>query len=79
MFDRIGIAAGVIAGLTAAALPAGAQSVGDFYKGKQIEVIIGTTPGGSYDVWARLLGRHMGSTCPAIRPLLPVTCPAPAP
>jgi tripartite-type tricarboxylate transporter receptor subunit TctC len=64
MFERIGLAAGVIAGLAAAALPAGAQSVEEFYKGKQIEVIIGTTPGGSYDVWARLLGRHMGKHLP---------------
>ena len=75
MFDRIGIAAGVIAGLAAAALPADAQSVGEFYKGKQIEVIIGTTPGGSYDVWARLLGRHMGKHLPGNPTFVPRNMP----
>jgi len=37
---------------------AGAQ--GDpFYKGKTIRIVIGSTPGGFYDRWGRLLARHM--------------------
>jgi len=30
-----------------------------FYKGKTIRLIVGTTPGGFYDRWARIFARHM--------------------
>jgi tripartite-type tricarboxylate transporter receptor subunit TctC len=30
-----------------------------FYKGKTIRIIVGFTPGGFYDRWARLLARYM--------------------
>jgi tripartite-type tricarboxylate transporter receptor subunit TctC len=36
----------------------------DFYKGKIITVIAGTTPGALYDQWARLLATHMGKHIP---------------
>lgn len=32
----------------------------DFYKGKTITVIAGTTPGALYDQWSRILAAHMG-------------------
>jgi tripartite-type tricarboxylate transporter receptor subunit TctC len=38
--------------------PADAQPVADFYRGKQIRVIVGSSPG-DYDTWARLIVRHM--------------------
>src|SRR5262249_38902843 len=54
----------VIALLCAAcvfAAPARAQpAVEDFYKGKQINLIVGYGPGGGYDVVARLLARYLG-------------------
>lgn len=31
----------------------------DFYKGKQLKLIVGTAAGGSYDLAGRLLGRHI--------------------
>jgi tripartite-type tricarboxylate transporter receptor subunit TctC len=37
-----------------------AQGQADFYKGKSITVIVGTTPGALYDQWARILAAHMG-------------------
>jgi tripartite-type tricarboxylate transporter receptor subunit TctC len=43
------------------ASPAGAQ---DFYKGKTINLIVGFSPGGTYDLTARLLGRHVGNHIP---------------
>src|SRR3954464_693548 len=46
------------AGLIAAAAPAAAQEA-DFYKGKTINLIVGFTPGGGYDLYARMLARHM--------------------
>ena len=36
----------------------------DFYKGKTITVIAGTTPGALYDQWSRLLAQHMGKHIP---------------
>src|SRR5262249_45689429 len=35
-------------------------SVEDFYRGKQINLIVGYGPGGGYDITARLLARHIG-------------------
>ncbi|MGH6769321.1 MAG: Bug family tripartite tricarboxylate transporter substrate binding protein [Xanthobacteraceae bacterium] len=42
-----------------AAPAAQADAVADFYKGKQITVIVGYGPGGGYDTYTRLLLRHM--------------------
>ena len=39
-------------------VPASAQPAVEFYKGKQIRIVVGSTSGGDYDVWARLLARH---------------------
>lgn len=36
----------------------------DFYKGKTITVIAGTTPGALYDQWSRILAAHMGKHIP---------------
>ena len=36
-----------------------ADAVADFYKGKQINVVVGYGPGGGYDVYTRVLARHM--------------------
>src|SRR5712671_1534270 len=45
--------------------PASAQdSAARFYKGKQITVIVGSSAGGGYDVYARLLARHMPKHIP---------------
>jgi tripartite-type tricarboxylate transporter receptor subunit TctC len=50
--------------LLLAALPAAADPVADFYAGKQITMLIGTTTGGGYDLYARLLARHIGRHIP---------------
>ena len=31
-----------------------------FYEGKTVRILVGFTPGGSYDLWARLIATHMG-------------------
>jgi tripartite-type tricarboxylate transporter receptor subunit TctC len=43
--------------------PAAAQS-GDFYAGKNVSLIIGFGSGGGYDMWGRLLARHIGKHLP---------------
>ena len=45
-------------------LPAQAQSVADFYKGKPINLLIGVGVGGEYDLHARLIGRFLGKHIP---------------
>jgi tripartite-type tricarboxylate transporter receptor subunit TctC len=44
--------------------PALAQSVADFYRGKQINLVIGTSSGNDYDYRGRLIARHMGKHIP---------------
>jgi tripartite-type tricarboxylate transporter receptor subunit TctC len=47
------------------ATPAFAQStVEDFYKNRQVNLIVGYGPGGGYDITARLLARHLGDYIP---------------
>jgi tripartite-type tricarboxylate transporter receptor subunit TctC len=57
------LAAALVIGLAASG-PACAQSVADFYAGKQINLIVGATPGGGYDTQARLVARHWGKHIP---------------
>jgi tripartite-type tricarboxylate transporter receptor subunit TctC len=39
--------------------PLAADPVADFYRGKQIRIVIRATPGGNYDLYSRLLIRHL--------------------
>src|SRR5262249_41952839 len=53
--------------------PASAQeSPAQFYRGKQITVIVGSSAGGGYDIYARLLARHMPKHIPG-NPAMVVT------
>ncbi len=38
---------------------ASAQSVAKFYKGKKIRMVVGSTAGGGYGTYARVLGNYM--------------------
>jgi len=49
---------------TAQAYRAEAQDVESFYKGKTFRIVVGFSPGGGYDVYARVLGRHIGRHIP---------------
>ena len=51
-------------GLVAAATAARAESVEDFYKGKNLTIVVGSDVGGGYDTNARLLSRHIGKFVP---------------
>jgi tripartite-type tricarboxylate transporter receptor subunit TctC len=67
---RIAMAGALIAALAGG--PAAADPVADFYKGKQIRFIIRAGVGGTYDLYARLLGRHLGAHIPGNPSILPV-------
>jgi tripartite-type tricarboxylate transporter receptor subunit TctC len=43
-----------------------AESAARFYRGKTVQVIVGFTPGGGYDLYARALARHMGKHIPGM-------------
>lgn len=43
---------------------ANAQTVADFYRGKTVTVVVGYGPGGGYDIYSRLLARHLGNHVP---------------
>jgi tripartite-type tricarboxylate transporter receptor subunit TctC len=51
--------------------PVRADPVEDFYKNRTIRVIIGYSVGGGYDLYARLLARHMEKHIPGRPKLLP--------
>ena len=72
----VAIAAVAIASLVPA-LPsaAHAQSVAEFYKGKTVDLLIGYSGGGGYDVYARLLARHMGRHIPGNPTIVPRNMP----
>ena len=44
--------------------PAAAQSVAEFYGGKQISLLVGASAGGGYDALGRLTARHLGKHIP---------------
>lgn len=48
--------------LSAAA--ASADPVADFYKGRNVIMVIGSGAGGGYDTYSRVMGRHMGKYIP---------------
>jgi tripartite-type tricarboxylate transporter receptor subunit TctC len=50
--------------VSAAAGAAHAQTVEQFYKGRQITMIVGTAPGGINDITARFVARHLGQYIP---------------
>ncbi len=41
-----------------------AATATSFYRGKTVEVIVGFSPGGGYDLYARVLARHIGRHLP---------------
>lgn len=45
-------------------VPAKADAVEDFYKGKNLSIIVGFSPGGGYDLNARAVGRYIGKHIP---------------
>jgi len=52
-------------------LTAYAQTPAEFYKGKQISLYIGFSPGGTYDLYGRQIARHIGKHIPGNPTLVP--------
>jgi tripartite-type tricarboxylate transporter receptor subunit TctC len=58
-----------------AAQPAVAQSPADYYKGKNLSIVIGYSAGGGYDLYARVLGRHIAKHIPGNPAIVPQNMP----
>ncbi len=55
--------------------PAAAQPAEAFYAGKQMRFIIRSAPGGGYDLYGRLLGRHIVNHIPGKPTMIPQNMP----
>ena len=49
---------------TVLALPAQADPVADFYKDRTVNLIAGYSPGGGFDLYARIMANHLGRHIP---------------
>jgi len=47
----------------------------DFYAGKTVRIIVGSSPGGGYDTYARLIGRHLSKHIPGNPKTLVINMP----
>jgi len=52
-----------------------AQTPDQFYRGKSVDMVIGYPPGGSNDIWGRLLARHLGKHIPGAPIVVPKNTP----
>jgi tripartite-type tricarboxylate transporter receptor subunit TctC len=53
------------------ASPARAQAPAEFYKGRNVELYVGYSVGGGYDLYARMLARHMSKHIPGNPTVVP--------
>jgi tripartite-type tricarboxylate transporter receptor subunit TctC len=60
--NLIGLAGALLIGTTAG--PAFAQPVEQFYKGRQVTMVVGSAPGGINDISARFVARYLGRYIP---------------
>ena len=60
---RTGLA-GAILGVLVLAQPAQADAISDFYKGKTVSIVVGHQAGTGFDVYARVLQRHLSKHIP---------------
>lgn len=65
----------VLTCLGAIAIASAPADAADFYKGKKVRVIIGFSPGGGYDTYARLIARHMARYIPGHPTMVPQNMP----
>src|SRR5262249_42162593 len=61
----------LIAALALAPATAGAQTPADFYKGRNVDLYIGYSVGGAYDLYARVIARHLGKHIPGNPTIVP--------
>ena len=65
----------VVAALQAFGPATRADPVEDFYKGKQLRLVIGYTPGGGYDIYGRVTAEFLGRFIPGNPTIVPQNMP----
>jgi tripartite-type tricarboxylate transporter receptor subunit TctC len=60
-----------IASIALAAPIASAQSPAEFYRGRNVDLYIGYSVGGAYDLYARVIARHLGKHIPGNPTIVP--------
>jgi len=72
--------AGIVAlvGIGVATMSAHADPVADFYHGKTLNLIVGTSSGNDYDFRGRLLARHLARHIPGEPTIVPQNMPGAA-
>src|SRR5215469_10437168 len=71
---RLGLT--LIALAFAAPMPAGADGIGDFYRGKELRLVIGASVGGGYDIYARAIAKRLAEHIPGNPAIVPQDMPA---
>ena len=66
----------MIAALAFYKSPAFADDVASFYKGRNVDMVIGYGAGGGFDMWARAVSRHMGRKVPGAPTMVSRNMPA---
>jgi tripartite-type tricarboxylate transporter receptor subunit TctC len=64
-----------VALVVCSALPARSESAADFYRGKTVNIVIGFSVGGGYDLYARHLARFIGKHIPGNPTVVPQNMP----
>lgn len=64
MKTTVNILAAAAAGCLAIALAGPAQAQENFYAGKTVNMIVGSSPGGGFDLWSRALATHLAKHIP---------------
>jgi tripartite-type tricarboxylate transporter receptor subunit TctC len=64
MFTRLAAAAAAVLMAAFVAASAQAQNPSDFYRGRNVDLYVGYSVGGGYDLYARVLARHLGAHIP---------------
>jgi tripartite-type tricarboxylate transporter receptor subunit TctC len=75
---RIITGGALVAALLASSTPMAPAEAQSFYKNRNVTVLIGSRPGGSYDGYARLLSRNLGRHIPGKPRLIPKNMPGAA-
>ena len=58
------LAAGVVLSTLAGGVAEAQEAVASFYRGRTVTIVIGSSAGGGYDLYGRLLGRFLGRHIP---------------
>jgi tripartite-type tricarboxylate transporter receptor subunit TctC len=75
MLGRVIVGAMTLAAVYSVVNNAAADSVADFYKGKQVTIVIGSEAGSGFDAYARLVARHIGEHIPGNPTVVPSNKP----